>query len=340
MALGGTMKGETPLDFGIGLRYLKEVSIQGSGISIYVDVPHLHQFTQQQSRSSEQRTLIVVVLTAVMMVAEILFGYLYGSMALLADGVHMASHAAALGLSYAAYVLARRYAADPRWSFGSGKMNSLAAYTSALLLGAFAFIMAFESIRRLLNPVAIAFDQAILVAVLGLVVNGLSVWILQGGHEHHHHEHEHAHGHDHHHHHHDHNLRAAYLHVLADALTSLLAIFALLGGKYLGWNWLDPVMGIVGAALVTRWAWGLVRISGHVLLDRQAPPDLVEGIRALLEQDGRTEVTDLHVWSIGPGMYAAAISLNCPSARRAADYRALLEGQHGLAHVTVEAHPQ
>jgi cation diffusion facilitator family transporter len=298
---------------------------------------HTHAFGQQETRAGERRTLIVVLLTAVMMVAEVIAGIVYGSMALLADGLHMASHTAALGVAFAAYVLARRYATDRRYSFGSGKMNSLAAFTSAILLGLFTLVMAWESAARLLRPVAIAFDQAILVAIAGLVVNGISVWVLQGGHErqsHAGHDHDHHHGHDHDHH--DHNLRAAYLHVLADALTSLLAIFALLGGKYLGWNWLDPLMGIAGAILVARWAMGLARLSSRVLLDRQAPPDVLADIRGALEAVGQTAVTDLHVWSIGPGIFAAEITLTHPDGHAPQHYRSLLHGRHGLVHLTVE----
>jgi cation diffusion facilitator family transporter len=298
--------------------------------SDFAHLMHTHSFGQQELQAGERRTAVVVVLTAVMMVAEIISGVLFGSMALLADGLHMASHAAALGVSWAAYVLARRFAADSRYSFGSGKMNSLAAYTSAVMLGLFTTVMLYESIRRFVNPVSIAFDQAILVAVLGLIVNGISVWILQGGHEHrreHHHVHEH-----------DHNLKAAYFHVLADALTSLLAIIALMGGKYLQWNWLDPLMGIVGAVLVARWAVGLAFTSSRVLLDRQASDEVLKDIRSTLEADERTKVTDLHVWSIGPGIYAAAVAIVTASPRGSEHYRAALDGRHGLVHITVEVH--
>jgi cation diffusion facilitator family transporter len=299
---------------------------------------HSHAFGQQEVRAGERRTLIVVILTAVMMVAEILFGILYGSMALLADGMHMASHAVALGISVAAYVVARRHAADSRYSFGTGKLNSLAAYTSAILLGLFTIMMAYESVRRMMNPVEIEFNQAIFVAVLGLVVNGVSVWILQGGHEGHHHHHDHDHGHHHHHHHdeHDHNLKAAYLHVLADALTSILAIGALLGAKYFAWIWLDPLMGIVGAVLVARWAVGLAMLSSRVLLDHQASDTVLEDIRSVLAKDGQAQVLDLHVWSIGPAIYAGEIVLAAHPGRTAAELHNLLDGRHGLVHLTIE----
>jgi cation diffusion facilitator family transporter len=303
---------------------------------------HTHTFGQQETQAGERRTLIVVIMTAVMMIVEVIGGIVYGSMALLADGLHMASHTAALGVAFAAYVLARRYAGDRRYSFGSGKMNSLAAFTSAIFLGLFTLVMAYESALRFLHPVNIAFNQAIFVAVVGLIINGISVWVLQGKHEHHGHEHgEHDHAHAHNHdHEHDHNLRAAYLHVLADALTSVFAIGALLGAKYLAWNWLDPLMGIAGAILVARWAVGLAMLSSRVLLDRQAPPDVLADIRTALEADGETTVTDLHVWSIGPGIFAAEITLSHPNGHEPEHYRSLLHEKHGLVHLTVEVnHP-
>ncbi|UCG73058.1 MAG: CDF family Co(II)/Ni(II) efflux transporter DmeF, partial [Chromatiales bacterium] len=214
---------------------------------------HDHVFDQDRKRSGEKRTLIVVMMTAVMMVIEIAAGLAYGSMALLADGLHMASHTAALGIALVAYIVSRRLAADHRFAFGVGKINSLAGFASAVLLLGFAVAMVTESVDRLINPLAIAFDQALIVAVVGLIVNGVSAWILMST--------PHDHGHGHAHEHHDHNLRAAYLHVLADALTSVLAIVALLAGKYFGAGWLDPMMGIVGACLVARWSLGLIRES-------------------------------------------------------------------------------
>ena len=217
---------------------------------------HEHVFGQDQVKSGERRTLLVVLLTAVMMVVEIAAGLAFGSMALLADGLHMASHATALGISVFAYVYARRLAGHPRYSFGTGKVNGLAGFASAVLLVIFAAAMAWESAARLIDPIPIALDQALVVATAGLLVNGASAWILAApGHRDHGHHHDHVH----HGHRHDHNLRAAYLHVLADALTSLLAIFALLAAKLFAATWLDPVMGVVGAALVTRWSMGLLR---------------------------------------------------------------------------------
>ena len=268
---------------------------------------HDHSFGQEQTRVGERGTVIVIVITAITMVVEIFSGIAFGSMALLADGLHMASHAAALTITVAAYIYARTHAHDERYSFGTGKVNALGGFTGAVLLALFACVMAWESVNRLFNPVDIIFNQAIAVAVLGLVVNAVSFFILGGHHDggDHGHGHGHGHGHD------DHNLRAAYLHVLADALTSLLAIFALLSGKYFGWNWMDPVMGIVGATLVARWSWGLLRDTSHVLLDRQAPGRIRDAIRSAIEDHDSNQVADLHVWSIGPNIYVAVITLVC-----------------------------
>ncbi|HBP19573.1 MAG TPA: cation transporter [Planctomycetes bacterium] len=338
------------------------------------DWQHDHTFGQDKVSRGERRTLWVALLTAVFMVVEVAAGLAYGSMALLADGLHMGSHAVALGIAVAAYVYARRRAGDERFSFGTGKVNALGGYTGALLLALFAVMMAWESVDRFRNPVPIVFNQAIAVAVLGLLVNGISVAVLgvhhdhghdhgQHGHhgrEHHdyeHHDHEH-HGHEHHgyehhdhehhdhehrdheHHdhaqdeHHDHNLRAAYFHVLADALTSLTAIFALLGGKYFGQAWLDPAMGIVGSLLVARWSWGLIRQSSKVLLDHQEPQHVRQRVRAALEVDD-DRVVDLHVWSIGPGVRAATIAVVAHEPVTPAEYKARIP-ENLLHHVTVE----
>jgi len=294
---------------------------------------HDHIFGQDREKPGEKRTLIVVLLTAVMMVAEIVAGIAFGSMALLADGLHMASHALALGIAMMAYVFARRFAGDARLSFGTGKINSLGGFTGALLLLIFAAAMAWESTRRLMAPISIEFNHAIFVAVLGLVVNVVSAVVLLGGHDHHH-----DHGHDHHdHHHHDHNLRAAYLHVLADALTSVLAIVALATGKYFGAVWMDPVMGIVGAVLIFRWSYGLLRDTGKVLLDWQAPRTMVQPIRDALET-GDDRIADLHVWSVGPGIYAASISIvsHAPAAPDA--YRERIPHDLNIVHATIEVH--
>ena len=271
------------------------------------------------------------------MVVEITTGLAYGSMALLADGLHMGSHTAALGITTIAYVYTRRCAADSRFCFGTGKVNAFAGYTSAVLLALFALLMAYESVNRLFNPVEIAFNQAIVVAVLGLIVNGASM-IMLGGH-HHGHDHDHEHTNQHHSHtHEDHNLRAAYLHVLADALTSLLAIFALLTGKYLGLNWMDPAMGIVGATLVARWSLGLIRTTSSILLDHQAPGIMLEKTRAAIESIDNNRISDLHIWSIGPGIYSATITVVSDAPRTPEHYKSLIPGDLGIVHTTVEVH--
>jgi len=292
---------------------------------------HEHHFDQHLPMSGEARTRWVVAMTAATMVVEIAAGVVFGSMALLADGLHMASHAAALGLSAWAYAYARRHAHDTRYSFGTGKVNSLAGFASAVVLVLFAVMMGMESVGRFLEPVPISYNQAIAVAVLGLVVNGVSVFILREGHDHHrdHRPHE---GH-----HHDHNLRAAHLHVLADALTSILAITALLAAKYFGVNWMDPMMGIVGGALVARWSWGLMRTTSQVLLDRQAPQDMLDEIQTALEASS-LELVDLHVWEIGPGYRAAIIGVESSVGLCAAEIKRLIPEGLGIAHLTVEVH--
>jgi len=292
---------------------------------------HEHVFGQDQVKAGERRTLLVVLLTAVMMVIEIAAGLAFGSMALLADGLHMASHAAALGISVFAYVYARRYAGHRRYSFGTGKVNALAGFASAVLLVIFAATMAWESVHRVLSPIPIALDQALLVAVAGLAVNGASALILAapGDRAHNHHNHDH-------HHHHDHNLRSAYLHVLADALTSLLAIGALLAAKLFGAVWLDPVMGILGAVLVIRWSASLLRDTSRVLLDTQLPERASERLRAALEAQDGNRVADLHLWSIGPGIHAAAIVVVSDRPRPPDHYRQLIPRDLRVVHATVE----
>ncbi len=308
---------------------------------------HDHCFDLDKPRSGEKRTVIVIALTAAMMVGEIGAGLLFGSMALLADGLHMASHTAALSITVAAYVYVRRNARNPRWAFGTGKVNALAGFASAFLLAFFAGFMVWESLDRLINPVAISFNGAIIVAFLGLAVNAASVKILDihdhdaHGHGAHHHAGHHHAGHHHAgpgHKHDDHNLRAAYLHVLADALTSVLAIVALIAGKYAGLVWLDPVMGIVGAVLVARWSWGLLRSTSAVLLDHQAPADLRQAVQDAIEEGCDDRVSDLHVWSIGPGIYAGIIALVTHEPKPPAHYKRLLPVGLGLVHVTLEVH--
>ncbi len=305
---------------------------------------HEHVFGQDRPRPGERGTRIVIALTAVTMLVEIGAGLKFGSMALLADGLHMGSHAAALGISAFAYAWVRRHATDPRFSFGAGKMNALAGFAGAVLLAGFALLMAWESVERLLSPVPVAFSQAIAVAVLGLAVNAVSALVLTLGerpHDGHDGEpsarpadHAHDHGHDH-----DHNLRSAYLHVLADAVTSLLAIGALLGGALLGWRFLDPLIGIVGAAVITRWSVGLLRESGHVLLDRQAPEPLLSSIRGAIEARPGDRVSDLHVWRISPDGWSAIVSVVSDDPLSPDGYRALLPEGLDLAHVNVEVLP-
>lgn len=294
---------------------------------------HEHVFGQDQRQAGERRTLMVVLLTAVMMVVEITAGLIYGSMALLADGLHMASHATALGIAVFAYVIARRLAADQRFSLGVGKINSLAGFASAVLLLGFAVVMATESVARLISPVSISFDQALIVAVVGLVVNGFSAWLLASTPHNHGDEKNHDHSH-----HHDHNLRGAYLHVLADALTSILAIVALLAGKFWGANWLDPAMGIVGAALVASWSIGLIRQSSRVLLDWQADKDTVKALQDSIEQETTDRVTDLHLWSIGHGIFSAQITVVSDDPKPPSHYKSLIASKLRVVHVNVEVH--
>ena len=288
-------------------------------------------FGQDQQRAGEMRTLFVVGLTATMMVIEIITGVLYGSMALLADGLHMASHTLALGIAVFAYVVSRRSATDRSYSFGVGKINSLAGFARAVLLMGFALLMVTESTSRLINPLSIAFEQALVVAAIGLIVNGASAWILMSTP----HEHGHGHAHDHHH---DHNLRAAYLHVLADALTSILAIAALLAGMFFGADWLDPAMGFVGAALVARWSFGLIKDSSRVLLDKEASDEIATELRQSIEGDTTDRIADLHLWSIGHGILAAEIVIVSDNPATPAHYKSLIPDHLHVVHATVEIH--
>lgn len=300
---------------------------------------HPHVFLGANHRRNERRTWLVIALTAAMMVGEIIAGLAFGSMALLADGFHMATHAGALSIAALAYYYARRHARDERFSFGTGKLGELAGYTSAVILAVVALIIAFESVMRLTAPVPIRFDEAIAVAVLGLLVNLASAWILHDtGHDHDHEPHHHDrddHGHGHTHAHQDHNLRAAYFHVLTDALTSVLAIVALLSGRLYGWWWMDPLMGIVGGIVIARWSWGLLRGAGAVLLDRVPDPRLADRIRGALEQ-GDDRVSDLHVWRIGPGHLAVIASVVSDQPREPDHYKAKLAEWPQLSHITVE----
>jgi cation diffusion facilitator family transporter len=308
---------------------------------------HDHVFLGKKHDRHERRTWLVVSLTAVMMVAEIVAGTVFGSMALVADGWHMSTHAAALSISALAYLFARRHADDPRFSFGTGKFGELAAFASALILAVVALFIAYESLARLLSPVAIHFTEATVVAVIGLAVNLVSAWLLfdedhhhaHAHHDEHHDDHDHEHGHAHHHAGgHDSNIRAAYLHVLADALTSVLAIVALLAGRLFGWVWLDPVIGLLGAIVIAHWSLGLLRSAGAVLLDMVPNPRLADLLRDRLEV-GEDKVADLHLWRLGPGHTGVTVSIVTHDPLAPSDYKQRLVGIDGLSHVTVEVHP-
>ena len=293
---------------------------------------HDHVFLGERHDENARRTLWVVALTALMMVGEIAAGIVFNSMALLADGFHMATHAGALAVAAAAYAFARRHAADRRFSFGTGKVGDLSGFASAMVLALVALGIAFESVGRLFDPSPVAFGEATLVAIVGLVVNVASVFLLSGGHSHgHHHDHDHDHGRDHADH--DNNLRSAFAHVLADALTSVLAIVALVAGRYLGWIWLDPVMGIVGGIVIAVWAWNLLRDTAAVLLDT-SDPHLEAEVREQVEGPGDARITDLHIWRIGPGAHAAIVSV--AGGVDGKTIRQRLVPVHELAHVTIE----
>ena len=326
---------------------------------------HTHSF-DPGNRAGERRTWIVVGITAVTMVAEIVAGMVTGSMALLADGWHMATHVVALSIAGFAYVLARKWSGDERFAFGTWKIEVLGAFTSALLLGVVALAMVWESASRLVHPEPIQFGAALVVAVIGLAVNLVSALVLGShdhGHEHGHaheahahahHDHGHAHeGHDHAHHdaghshepanrarpeakHHDLNLKSAYVHVLADALTSVLAIAALAAGLWAGWSWLDPAMGIVGAVVIAVWSKGLLADSARVLLDREMDSPIVGRIREAVQCDGDTEIADLHVWRVGRASYAAVITIVAERPQEPATYRKRVAAIDSLVHVSVE----
>lgn len=311
--------------------------------------PHEHVFLGDNHERNERRTWLVIAITVTMMVVEIAAGTIYGSMALVADGWHMSTHAAAMLIAALAYLYARKNARNPRFTFGTGKLGDLAAFASAVVLAIIALLIGWESLVRLYSPTAIDFPQAIAVAVIGLVVNLVCAWLLHDDHGHHHGHHhghahhgDHAHDHhshgDHHHHHHggDNNLKAAYLHVLADALTSVLAIAALLMGDFYGLNWMDPMMGIVGGLVIARWSWSLIREAAKVLLDYvPADEDLPEEIREAIEQGG-DRITDLHIWHLGPGHHGAIVSIQTANPQEPAHYRQRLSHIHDLSHVTVE----
>lgn len=343
------------------------------------NLKHGHKFHLEHSRASERRTHAVIVLTLTMMILEIVGGRIFGSMALLADGWHMGTHAAALGITAFAYFYARRHADNPDFSFGTGKVSVLGGFTSAVVLALIAILMLYESSERLLNPVPIKFNEAIFVACLGLIVNLVSAYLLMGrGHDHHRHDDENAHHHrhddennhhrhrdqrnhdhrpdddpdrhhdydypNHHRHrdnldyHEDHNLRAAYFHVLADALTSFLAIIALVTGKAFGWIWMDPFMGIVGSLIIARWSYGLLRDTSKILLDREAHSETIAAMKEKIESDGHNQVSDIHLWRIGSYNYAAEVTILTHHPEAPEYYKSLLSEFTQISHLTVEVH--
>lgn len=305
---------------------------------------HEHNFSNQ-NQQGERNTLYVLLLTIVTMFAEIIAGTVYGSMALLADGWHMGTHAAAFLITLFVYRYSRKHKSDPKYAFGTGKVSVLGGFTSAIALGLVALMMAIESAVRLFSPEQIHFHEAILVAMIGLAVNVISVFLLKDHHSdshygHHQHTHQviddtHSHQHSHEHHH-DHNLRAAYFHVMADALTSILAIGALLLGKYLGLNWLDPIMGIVGALIISKWAWGLLTQTGPILLDKSIESNYQKQVIDCIEQQVDHQVADIHIWLISADHYAAEISIVSHQPFSVDYYRELLLPFDRLAHLTIE----
>jgi cation diffusion facilitator family transporter len=304
---------------------------------------HAHVFLGAKHGRHERRTWFVVALTAAMMVAEIVGGTIFNSMAVVADGWHMSTHAGALAIAALAYRFASRHARDPRFTFGTGKVGELAAFTSAVILAMIAAAIGYEAIMRLMSPVPIDFGEATWLAALGLCVNLASAWLLFDHDHHHDHGHAHEHGHDHEHHHHgqkhaqDSNIRAAYVHVLADAVTSVLAIVGLLAGRFYGLVWMDPLMALVGVCVILSWSFGLLRTAGTVLLDMVPDRSLASRIRKRLEVDG-DKVCDLHLWRLGPGHAGLIASVVADHPQAPAAYKQRLAGLVGLSHVTVEVH--
>jgi cation diffusion facilitator family transporter len=294
---------------------------------------HQHNFGFIHEKG-EHRTKQVLAITAVTMVVEIIAGSVYGSMALLADGWHMGTHTAAFAITIFAYHYSRKHTGNRAFTFGTGKVSVLGGFASAIALAVVALYMGFESIHRFFYAPRIQFNQAIFVAVLGLAVNLICAVLLQGRHDHgHHHNENHTHNHDHHH---DLNLRGAYLHVLADALTSVLAIAALTLGKFFGWHWLDPFMGIVGALVITRWSYGLLVETSGILLDKNIDKEVIASIQNRIEVEADNRVADIHVWKLGPKDYAAILSLVTHFPKDPAHYKKLLDDFDQLAHITVE----
>ena len=304
---------------------------------------HQHNFSSHNSQG-EKRTFYVLLLTVVTMIVEIIAGTIYGSMALLADGWHMGTHAAAFGITLFAYRYAKKHAESERFSFGTGKVSVLGGYTSAIALGIVALLMLVESVHRLFNPQAIQFNEAIIVACIGLTVNVVSMFLLGDHHHDHGHEHGHSHSHDHDsdhghkhgEHHHDHNLRAAYMHVLADTLTSLLAIVALLFGKFYGWNWLDAAMGMIGALVIAKWTMNLMKQTSPILLDENIGDDYRQSITEALAS--YAIVTDFHMWKVSGHHYSAAITLESNSDKTISEYKQMLAKFDKINHLTLEVH--
>jgi cation diffusion facilitator family transporter len=301
---------------------------------------HHHVFNVDK-KSVEKSTFIVVIITFITMIAEIIFGWLSNSMALLADGWHMGTHAFALGISLIAYIAARKFARDKSFTFGTWKIEILGAYTSAIVLGMVGLIMVYSSVERMINPLGIYYNQALLVAFIGLAVNALCAVILNNSGHSQEHEHGHKHSHEaghasHEHHHKDLNLKSAYLHVVADALTSVLAIAALLGAKYFHLVWLDPFMGIVGAGLIIHWSFLLLKETSSILIQREMDSPIALNIKEIIESDGDTKVSDLHIWQVAQNKYACIVSLVTSKNNTVEDYKARLKNIHELTHVTVE----
>jgi cation diffusion facilitator family transporter len=296
---------------------------------------HQHIFNVNK-KAIEKRTLIVVIITLITMVAEILFGWISNSMALLADGWHMGTHAFALGISLISYIAARKYAKDETFTFGTWKIEILGAYTSAIVLGLVGLIMIYSSVERMMNPLPIYYNQALFVAVLGLSINLVCAVILNHGGHAHEHENRHHEEDEHLHHHEDLNLKSAYLHVVADALTSVLAITALLGAKYFSINWLDPLMGVVGAGLIIHWSLSLLKDTGSILLERETDNPIIDEIKKEIESDGDSKICDLHIWKVSQNKYACIVSLVTARNISIEEYKERLNNMHELAHITIE----
>ncbi len=302
------------------------------------DFRHSHVILGEAHERNERKTWFVIAICTTMMIAEIIGGLWFGSVALIADGLHMSTHAGALLIAALAYTYARRYAFDERLAFGTGKLGDLAAFTSAIALAMIALFIGYESVDRFLNPVPIAFNQAIPIAALGLGVNLLSAFLLRDDHDRHHghaHDHDDDHAHVNDYFHRDHNLRAAFVHVMGDAAVSVLVIIGLVAGRQFGWVWMDPLMGLVATVVILSWSWTLVRSAGAVLLDACPDPALARKITARLEQHG-DRLSDLHLWRVGPGHLAAIISLVSDDPNGPDFYKRRLSGLPGLSHVTIE----